>query len=370
MDSGSQKNITVNITFGTIVKTILTILLFVGLYLIRDVVLVVLASVVIASSIEPMTRWFGKYGVSRLLAVVFVYFVLGAFLVGIFYSFIPTLLNETANLLGAVPRYIDSVSLWDPLQSAGQTAENISTGLSEGSTVVRELSGGQVGFGQALGDFARALSTVSGNFIQLMSSVFGGVLSLVLIIVLSFYLAVQEDGIAKFLRVVVPKNKEEYIISLWKRSQLKIGYWMQGQLLLAILVGVFVFLALTILGVRNALVFAVLAAIFETIPLFGPILAAIPAVGVAYADSGLSVALLVAGAYLIIQQFENHLFYPLVVKKIVGVPPILVILALIIGGKLAGFLGLLLSVPVAATLMEFFDDLERSKIKRYEEGQG
>jgi predicted PurR-regulated permease PerM len=87
-----------------------------------------------------------------------------------------------------------------------------------------------------------------------------------------------------------------------------------------------------------------------------------PAVATAYTDSGVSAGLLVVGLYLIIQQFENHLIYPLVVTKIVGVPPILVILALIVGGKLAGFLGLLLSVPIAATFVEFLDDVQKQKM--------
>jgi len=197
--------------------------------------------------------------------------------------------------------------------------------------------------------------------------VFGGILQFILIVVLSFYLAVQEDGVAAFLRVVTPERYEPHLLSLWKRTQRKIGYWMQGQLFLAVLVGVLVYLGLMILGIKNALFLAVLAAIFETIPLFGPILAAIPAIGIAYAsgtavaDPGVTSALLIAGWYLIIQQFENHLFYPWVVKKIVGVPPMIVILALIVGAQLGGFLGLFVSVPVVATLMEFLDDVQRRK---------
>jgi len=95
--------------------------------------------------------------------------------------------------------------------------------------------------------------------------------------------------------------------------------------------------------------------------LFGPILAAIPDVVASYSDGTVTTSLIVVGIYLIIHQLENNLIYPLVVKKIVGVPPILVILALIIGFKLAGFLGLLLSVPMATMLMEYFNDLQKSK---------
>ena len=135
---------------------------------------------------------------------------------------------------------------------------------------------------------------------------------------------------------------------------------MQGQILLGILVGVLVFLGLTILQVKYALLLAILSAIFELIPIFGPILAAIPAIAIAFLQ-GPSSALAVLILYVIIQQFENHLIYPVVVKKATGVPPILVILALIIGGKLGGFLGILLSVPLATVLMEIMNDIASKK---------
>ena len=102
---------------------------------------------------------------------------------------------------------------------------------------------------------------------------------------------------------------------------------MQGQVILALIIGVLVYLGLTILGVRYALLLAVLAGVFEIIPIFGPILAAIPAVLIGFIDGGASMALFVIGLYTIIQQFENQLIYPLVVRKVVGVPPLLVILA-------------------------------------------
>jgi len=180
-------------------------------------------------------------------------------------------------------------------------------------------------------------------------------------VVLSFYLAVQEDGVGKFLRIVTPRTHEKYVIDLWKRTQIKIGLWMQGQLVLALVVGVLVYLGLLVLGIPNALFFAVIAAFLEMIPLFGPIIAASPAVVAAYVAGGASAGIIVTGLYLIIQQFENHLIYPLVVKKIVGVPPILVIISLLIGFKLAGFLGIILSVPLSAMLVEFLDDMHKKR---------
>ncbi|OGG70074.1 hypothetical protein A3F27_03355 [Candidatus Kaiserbacteria bacterium RIFCSPHIGHO2_12_FULL_53_13] len=133
---------------------------------------------------------------------------------------------------------------------------------------------------------------------------------------------------------------------------------MQGQLLLAVIMGVLVYLGLTILGVKHALLLAVIAAVFEIIPVFGPTLAAVPAIIISFVDGGATLGFLTVALYVIAQQFENHLIYPLVVTRVVGVPPLLVILALIVGAKLAGFLGILLSVPAAGTIQELVKDIE------------
>lgn len=362
------RTINVSISAGTVFKTVLLLVAAFFLFVMKDVVLVVLTAVVLASAIEPAAKWIIARGIPRVFSVVILYGILGTFLAGMFYLFIPVLLQDTSDFLSSVPEYLDKVALWNPLDSSGveqskQVATEFSQGITESRLAVAEIRSEQnPSIGSAVGDINDALSKVSAGFIQTVSSVFGGVLGFILIVVLSFYLSVQEDGVEKFLRIVTPLKHEKYIIGLWKRSQEKIGLWMQGQLVLAILVGVLVYLGLTILGVRNALLFAFLAGLLEIIPLFGPILAAIPAVATAYTDSGVSAGLLVVGLYLIIQQFENHLIYPLVVTKIVGVPPILVILALIVGGKLAGFLGLLLSVPIAATFVEFLDDVQKQKM--------
>lgn len=353
-----------SITTGTLFRAMLVFLFFVFLFYLRSVLLVVLTAVVIASSIEPFTLWLQKFRIPRLIAVISIYAVLSVFFVGVFYFFVPSLLSDTANFLRAVPKFLESipspVSIEpDSVLQGAELAQTLSQGIIN-TTQPSSLTAVFTDFAQILGSFAQ-------GFWDNISVVFGGIIQFMLIVVLSFYLAVQEDGVAAFLRVVTPERHEDYVINLWKRAQKKIGYWMQGQIFLAVLVGVLVYLGLMIAGIKNALFLAALAAIFETIPLFGPILAAIPAIAVAYASGtaisavGITSGLLVAGGYLIIQQFENHLFYPWVVKKIVGVPPMIVILALIVGAQLGGFLGLLISVPVAATLMEFLDDVQKRK---------
>ncbi|KKW13022.1 MAG: hypothetical protein UY50_C0001G0014 [Parcubacteria group bacterium GW2011_GWA2_49_9] len=354
----------ISISTGTLIRAMLVFLFFVMLFYLRDVLLVVLTAVVIASAIEPLTVWFKRFHIPRLVGVLVTYIILTILFVGVFYIFVPSLLSDTANFLRAVPSLLDAVP--SPVtvepRSVLQGASLAQT-LSEGIQSTTEPSA----LSAVFTDLSQILSSFAKGFWDNVSVVFGGIVSFILIVVLSFYLAVQEDGVAAFLRVVTPEKREEYVIGLWRRTQRKIGYWIQGQILLAVLVGVLVYLGLMVLGVKNALFLAALAAILEIIPLFGPVISAIPGIAIAYASgtfvsgAGVTSALVIAGLYLIIQQFENHLIYPLVVKKIIGVPPMVVILALIIGFQLGGFLGLLLSVPLAATLMEYLDDVQKRK---------
>lgn len=364
----SQKHL-ISISSGTVFKAALIALFIWFLFAIKDIVLVVLTAVVLASSIEPLINWFKKNKIKRLLAVLITYLIMGIVVSSLLYLFVPYFVKDTASFLGAVPKYIDTISLWNPLNkdfsAEKTTAVAISESITESTRAVKNISS-NLGIKSVFDDLSKAFSNVSEGVFRILSVVFGGIFSFILIIVLSFYLAVQENGIGNFLRVIVPDKYEGYVLGLWKRTELKIGYWLQGQMLLGLLVGILVYLSLVILGVQNALFLAVIAAVFEIIPLFGPILASIPAIAIGYSDLGMTQALLIAGSYIIIHQFENHLFYPLVVKKIIGVPPIIVILALIIGAKLAGFLGLLLSVPVATILMEYFNDLQKSKLAKNE----
>ncbi len=343
------RNIVVQVSSGTIIKSILFVLLVVLLYILRDLVLIVLTAVVIASAIEPVVHWFTRHRIPRIAAVLLVYLVTIFVLLGIFYFFLPTVLEDVASFLSTLPAYIDTFESSNPLTN------------NPLFPLVSDQIGGSFSLRDIIGSIQASIGNAAEGLLKTVSTVFGGVLSFVLIIVFSFYFAMQETGVDDFLRVVTPTKHQRYALDLWRRSQQKIGLWMQGQLLLGLIVGVLVYLGLTILGLKYSLVLALLAAFFELIPVFGPILAAIPAVVVAVGMGGTSLALLVIGLYVIIQQFENHLIYPLVVTKVVGVPPLLVILALLVGAQLAGFLGMILAVPAAAAIQELVTDLQKRR---------
>lgn len=339
-----------SISTGTIVRFFVVAVLILALYYLSDVLLVVLAAVVIASAIEPLVRRLKRLGVHRVLSVVLIYIVTAAALSAILVFFMPAVVNEAAGFIGSIPKTISLSDLWSPIQSIG---------VNIGSTA--SLSTHTISLAEFLNGLQGILVGTSDSAFQTASIIFGGFLSLLLIVVLSFYLAVQEDGVDDFLRIVTPVKRHEYVINLWKRSQRKIALWLQGQLLLGLVVGVLVYLVLMVVGIPYALALSVLAAVFEIIPVFGPIISSIPAIMIAFADRGLGTGLLLIGLYLIVYQFESQLFYPLVVKKIVGINPVVVILALIIGAKLAGVLGAIIAVPLSAALMEYVHDIEARK---------
>lgn len=336
----------VSITTGTIVRTLLILVGAWLLFYLRDVVLIVLTSIVVASAMEPAVSALTRQRIPRLVSVILIYLLFFSFLFCIFYFFVPLILEDLSLFLATLPAYLVALNDSALFQDYGSIF-----GISEQSAAVME------------GIRADAsLTGLFGNSFSAAASIFSGFFAFILIVVFSFYFTVAETGVDDFLRVILPKKHQAYALDLWFRSRHKIGLWMQGQLILAVLIGVMVYLALTILGIRHALLLAVFAAFFEIIPVFGPTLAAVPAVLIAFADGGLTMGLFIIALYVIIQQFENHLIYPIVVTQVVGVPPLLVILGLIVGWHLAGFLGILLSVPMAAVLQELLRDMNQGKM--------
>ncbi len=348
----TKEHIVVNITLGTIIKTILVLVLFYAMYLLSEIVLVILTSIVVASSVEPATKWFMRKKFPRVLSVLFVYVVFLSFVCGAMFFLVPPLIQDFSQFFSSLPQYFAFLDQWNPWSDV-LDYQSILTNIASNYAPV-----------QTVGNTSAEVSATSG-IIKTVGNVFHSIISFILVIVLSFYFSVQERGIENFLKIIVPAKNEKYVIDLWYRSQHKIGRWMQGQVILGVMVGILVYLGLTILGVRQAFLLAIVAAVFELIPVFGPTLSAIPAVIIAFTSSA-SLGFMTIALYIIIQQFENHLIYPVVVRKVVGVPPILVILALLVGYQLAGIMGVILSVPLAAVLMELVNDIEKKKSGTFE----
>lgn len=339
------KNIKINIGAGTIVKVLVVLAVAAGLYVMRDMVLVLLTAVVIASAIDPAANWFAKYKIPRVLAVLLVYLIAFGVIFGAFFFIIPPIFGDLADVAFTVPAQINTfITNNQTWNSALALFGDVSTKFSVQDVISKGLFS----------------SSIPSDIFDLTKMIFKSLFSFLLIVVISFYLAVQKNGVENFLRIVIPGRREEYVIDLWHRTETKIGRWMQGQLLLALIIGPLVYLGLALFQIKYALTLAILASVFEIIPIFGPVLASVPAVILGFGDS-VTLGLIMVGFYLIVHQFENHLLYPLVVKKIIGVNPLVVIIALLVGYELMGFLGIILSVPLATLLMELVNDIDKRK---------
>jgi len=276
--------------------------------------------------------------VPRILGVIFIYLVMFLMIALVVTLIFPPLASQVKQLAISFPDFMDKIGLsvqelWGKYQIEG----NLQTLLDKLSSKLNQ-----------------ATSSVFSTVINL----FGGLFSAGIVLVISFYLAVQEKGVKRFLISLTPQEHQHYLSDLIERIQGKIGAWLRGQLLIMLIIGILTYIGLYFLGVKYALTLALVAGLLEIVPYIGPIMALIPAAILAFVQSPF-LALLVVLLFIVIQQLENYIILPQVMKKTVGLNPIVIIIVMLIGAKLAGVMGLILSVPLAAALGEFLGDLNK-----------
>jgi predicted PurR-regulated permease PerM len=320
----------VAITTGTILRTLL---IFVGLgvaWLIRDILLAVFVAILLAGLIYPWADWAAKRRIPRGIAVLVFYLLLLGILATAFALIVPALLSETRTLIA---RY-----------GGGELLNDFQDFLN----TVRQL------FEQyALrGDWRSVLSGLfrqaSATF-EVLSSIFGGIAGFLIVLVLSFYMVVEDSAVRGVFHNLVPERYQKFGSHvIWEMVQ-KLGGWLRGQLLLGLIIGALYFIGFSIIGVPYALLLALLGGLLEFIPYIGPFIAAVPAVFLAFTDSPWR-ALMALILILVIQQLENHVLVPKVMQRTVGLNPIISIIAVMVGFKLFHVVGAIFAIPVATAI--------------------
>ncbi|PIR89620.1 MAG: hypothetical protein COU07_01885 [Candidatus Harrisonbacteria bacterium CG10_big_fil_rev_8_21_14_0_10_40_38] len=309
------------------------------LYLGRGVVTTLLLAIVISTAFDIPVTFLEKRKIPRILGTVVIYLI-SLFCVGVLiYAFVPIVLAEITNLLQF------SGSALGPL-----------TGELQLNTIINELSSSFTRLSDLL--FSGQLSVL-----DIATRFLGGVFSVIAIFALSFYLTVGRNGVEKFLVAVLPAAYEAKAVNVYSRISKKIGKWLTGQLFVSLVVAVLIFAGLSILGVRYSLFLAILAGILEIIPYVGPIFIGGFSFVIALSDS-LTLGVYVLVLFTIIQQLENHILVPVVTKYTVTLNPVVVLVALLIGGKAFGVAGLILAVPVAVLFQEIVEDWTETKQAR------
>ncbi|OIO19997.1 MAG: hypothetical protein CO029_03065 [Candidatus Magasanikbacteria bacterium CG_4_9_14_0_2_um_filter_41_10] len=320
---------TINIRIRDILKVFGMVAILYMLYLLWDIVLLLFVALIFAALIDPFAASLARRKIPRGVAVVLVYIIffgvvgtaVGVLAPVVAYD-VPQLVAASNDALSALTKQEWASQLFGGgVNTFTQTEQTIFTG------------------GNANGALAGLFSTVSGFF--------GGIVSLLIVLVMTFYLVSQDDPLGKILRSLVPENHIPYVSGIFRQIRDKLGSWMRAQLVLSITIGTLVTIGLSIIGVKYAAVLGLLAALLEFIPILGPIFASIPALFFAFSSGGFVLFVIVFIMYIVIQQFENHILVPKIMQRAVGLNPVVSIIAILVGARFGGVVGVILAIPVA-----------------------
>jgi predicted PurR-regulated permease PerM len=311
------------------------------LYLVRDALLIIYISALIAIGFSPIVEaaehrsagW--RYRLPRWAAILGIYCCILGILVGVGLLVFPPLVQQTRALWTALPSLIERGQEW--LIARGI----LQPGTSPTDVIRQSPVGG-----------SDAVSTV----VSAVSGLIGGIFGAVTILILSFYMLTDSRQIVHAFVRLFPRNERPRVEDACHRVTTKVSAWLGGQLLLAGIIGVTAAIGLWLLDIPYFYVLALIAGVGEMIPVVGPVLSAIPAVAVAVATTSPTRALFVILFFFLQQQLENHILVPKIMARQVGVSPVFVISALLIGGSLLGVMGAILAVPTAAILQVLLEE--------------
>jgi predicted PurR-regulated permease PerM len=305
-----------------------------------QILLALFLAIVISAGLDFMVDWLERRGLPRALGVVAIFVCAALVFIVVAYAVIPQIIGDLATMVGAFDEELAETWLV-PLESS----KGISSIFSAFSSKL--LSGGSEGF-------------------QAAAASFEPIAIIATILVSAFYLSLSKDGIESFIRTVFPASYEAPALRVYHRSRRKIGNWFRTQVLLGVLVGTLTWFCLWMIGVEQAAVFGLLAGICELVPLLGPIVAGVVAVGVTLVTAPLS-AIWVFLVFFAIHQIEANVLVPLLTRQAVGLHPVVVITALLLGYQIAGIMGTLAAVPLAAVVQEALEEVTRQRRRAAED---
>lgn len=301
---------------------------------IKSILVILFIAFIIAAAISPVSDFLRRKKSPNIIAVILPFISMLSILILVFLALIPFFIDQIQSLIVSFPHYLDRAS---------------------------RLIGVELNVGELRSAFTSDVNLLSKNALTLTTNVFGGMFSILSVLVISFYLLIDRRRIRESILSLFPKSNQGKTENTLNQIESKLGAWVRGQIVLSFAVGAFTWILLTIISLPFALPLAVLAGMLEIVPTIGPILSAVPAVIVALNISP-TIALLVVGAYILTQMLENNILVPKIMEKAVGLNPIIVITGVMIGANFLGVLGALLSVPfisVLTILYKTFSDEER-----------
>ncbi|NTU46908.1 AI-2E family transporter [Candidatus Roizmanbacteria bacterium] len=314
---------------------IFTTFFLIGLYLLwilHDLLFSLFIGFILMSALRPMVSFLHKRRVPRAASVLLVYLSFVILLGYLFYIILPPIIIETTNLLRSLPGIMQKLN---PTLSS------------------------YIKFDQ-LTQFTQYIPTATNEALKFISSIFSNALFVVTTFFFGFYFLLDETIIKRVISSLLDEEKGQIVASILDKSERRMSSWFWGEITLMTAVGALTFIGLSLIGNKYVLPLAVLAGMLEVVPNIGPTLSAIPAVLIGFSQSpvlGISTIAL----YFIVQQLENNLIVPIIMKRAVGISPIITLISLIIGGRIGGVFGILLAIPLYLFLETIYLELRNTK---------
>jgi len=309
----------IEISHRTIIFTVTFLILLSFLYFIKDIILLIFVALLVMTILNPLVTKLSKFKIPKALSILVSYVVVFGLFGVVLAGVIPPLVEQTTNFVNGLPEYLENLGI---------------------SSIVSQ---------QIISQFLAGIGDFSTQVAKTTISIFSNILGILAVLFFAFYLLLSRDKLDDQLAAFFGKTRSKKITKLIDALEKKLGGWARGELILMITIGISTYVGLRLLGIPFALSLAMLAGLLEIVPYFGPIIAAIPAIIIGFGISPV-IGLATAALAFLIQQLENYVLVPKVMEKSVGVSPIVTLLSLAVGFKVAGIVGALISVPVVITL--------------------
>ncbi len=309
----------VEISHKTIVFAVFFILGLWLVYFIRDILLQLYVALLLMTIFKPLVYSLIRFRIPKILAILVTYVLVIGVLGGVIAMFMPTLVDQTTSFVNSLPAYLVNVG--------------VDTDVSR----------------MIMGQLLSQLGGLPGEVLKFTFSVFGNLISVVTVLVFTFYMLLSRDRLENQLGFLFGEEKRKEIGRVVDELERKLGGWARGQMTLMFAVGLGTYIGLLIIGIPFALPLAILAGLLEIVPFLGPIVSAIPSVLIGFGISPLTGLAVTAMAFLV-HQLENYILVPKIMENTVGLSPLVILVALAVGARLLGITGILISIPFVITL--------------------
>jgi predicted PurR-regulated permease PerM len=308
----------IEVSHRTIIFAILVLLSLGLIFILRDLILELFVALLLMTILEPLVTKLSKHKIPRVVSVLVIYILVIAVVTGTISLIVPTVVEQTTSFLNALPGYLSNVGVTSTFSS------------------------------DILNSLASNAGLAPGAIFQFTFSVVNSFIAVLTVLIFAFYMLVSRGRLEDHLGVFFGEEKKKEIGDIIDSLEKKLGGWARGELALMLSIGAATYIGLIILGIPFALPLSILAGILEIIPFIGPIIAAVPSVLIGFGISPL-IGLGVAALTFLIHELEGYILVPKIMEKSTGVSPLVTLIALVAGAKLAGIVGAIISIPVVIT---------------------